>query len=186
MPKAILPTRNEKMFAGEFTYTLTGVQMGHDGIKNLVHWIPFAQNDWKLFQSGSGHKLDFVHDSVTSRVKARQESTNAALHTSIIRARVALPKDFGSFVAVRMLSFRGASSPTLYNFKLIKNGVAETALNLIPTAASTYELKELVPVNAYFPDEFVVFEITLTTAAINVFGDVSDIEVEYKTARGNV
>ena len=130
MPKAILPFRTEEIFAGFFHYTLTDVFYGHDGISGLKHFVPFAQSEWHHFTT-QGHQLTHVHDSVTSRISARIESVQAAARTSIIRKRVILPTDFGSWVAsgLRFIVFRGASAPVSFNVSLFKDGVVDPGIS---------------------------------------------------------
>ena len=190
MPKALRPFRHEEIFSGEFVWLLTQVEMGHDGFKNLIHFVPLAQNDWQLFQSGSGHILTNEFDPATSRDLARQTATVAAARTSFLRKRIILPQDFGQFDtgAIVFITRRSASAPTSYQATLLKGGVADPGINGVNVQAATtaFELKTLTPTATYFPGDLVTLELECITGGNLQFNEIGDLEIQYRTARGNV
>ena len=69
------------------------------------------------------------------------------------------------------------------------NGTPDPGVNGVDvqaTAALTFELFTLTPTATYFPGDFVTLELECETDANAEFNEVADIEIEYKTARGNV
>lgn len=192
MPKAILPTRNEEIFGGFFHYTLTDVFYGHDGIENLKHFVPFAQNEWHLFQAGTSHQFFSIFDDVTSRIMARQEAlVAAASRLSTIRKRIILPTDFGSFVVdgLRVIADSSVAQPDAYTISLVKSGTVDpgvSAASILVAAGGTPQLFELTPTAIYSPGDFVTLEIKMTSSGAGDFGEIGDIELEYLNKRGNV
>ncbi len=190
MPKGLRPFRHEEIFSGEFLWLLTQVEMGHDGFKNLQHFVPLPQSEWALEQTVGTPTLTFPFDAVTSRVTSRITAVGAT-DQGKIRKRFILPNDFGSFPAGALvfLTRRSASAPTSFNLSLLTGGRADSAgsaVDFLATAGLTYELKTLSPADSYFPGDFLTLEIDSLFSGAGQFNEVVDIELLYTTARGNV
>ena len=192
MPNALRPVRHEEIQAGEFVWVATGVELGHDGFKNLLYNVIFAQGGWTLFQSVVHHQLVEVFDTVTSRISARQEALDSvASVTSTIRKRILLPPDFGFFPAVALKLITKVSDPVpdAYTISIVKNGVVDpgvSAVSIKPVLGDTFEFFEFSPTGEYFPGDLVTLEVKLETSLATHFGEIADVELEFKTARGNV
>lgn len=190
MPDGLYPFRNEKINNGQTVYILTGVEYGHDGIKNLQHFVPFAQNEWELEQTAGTPTLTRPFDAATSRITARITDVGGT-DQGKIRKRFILPSDFGSFPtgSLVLMSRRSASAPTHFKATLLKGGVADPGVSGAAIQASvglTYELKTLTPTATYFPGDFVTLELDSLTSVAAQFNEVADLELLYTTGRGNV
>ena len=190
MPPALRPFRHEEINNGEVVYLLTDVEYGHDGIKNLQHYVPFAQNEWFLEQTVGTPTLTFPFDSATSRITSRITSTGVT-DQGKIRKRFILPQDFGNFPTGGLVFVvkRSASAPTSFKVTLLKGGSPDSVVNAVnvqATAGLTFELKTLSPGDTYFPGDFLTLEFDSLFNAASQFNEVVDIEILYITARGNV
>lgn len=190
--KALRPIRHEEIQAGEFVYLLTDVEYGHDGIKNLRHYIPFEQTQWHFYQAVSGHVMDTVFDTVPHRLTTRVTAVNGGVRLSKIRKTFILPDDFGRFPTDALIFKvrRSVSSPTIFLATLYHGSAIDPAINgvtIFPTVATPdYELKLLTPADAYYAGDFATLELDVATNATGQWLEISDIELAYKTARGNI
>jgi hypothetical protein len=190
--KALRPIRHEEIQAGEFVYLLTDVQFGHDGIKNLRHYIPLEQTQWHFYQAVSGHVMDTVFDAVPHRLTTRVTAVNGGAKQSKIRKTFILPDDFGRFPADALIFKvrRSAATPVSFLATLYHGSVTDPAINgisIFPTIATPdYELKLLTPSHTYYPGDFATLELESNTNATGQWLEISDIELAYKTARGNI
>lgn len=190
--KALRPIRHEEIQAGEFEWLLTDVEMGHDGFKNLRHYAPFDQTNWHFYQAGPGHMFEVVYDTVPNRLCARVTSVNGGNRQSKIRKRILLPDDFGYFPvdALVFKTRRASGGPLSFNAYLYNGMATDPSVNGVDVKPAVitpwYEMKLLTPTGFYFPGDFLTLELELNTVAVGHWCEIADIELAYKTARGNI
>lgn len=192
MAKAFRPIRHEEIQAGEFVFLSTEVEFGHDGIKNLRHYIPFEQTQWHFYQAASGHTMDTIFDTVPHRLATRITAVNGGIRQSKIRKTFIIPDDFGYFPSDALIFKvrRSVSSPSIFLATLYHGSATDSAINgvtIFPTVATPdYQLKLLTPADTYYAGDFATLEIDAATNTTGQWLEISDIEFAYKTARGNI
>lgn len=190
MPPARLPNRHEEIQNGEFVFLQHGVEYGDDGVKNLKHFVPMAQNEWHHFLSATHHRLVRVHETVTSRIMTRMIACEGGAKTSKMMRRILLPKDFGSFpVSGLSVISRRSSNVTSFSVTLWKSGVADLTIDnisIFPISENTFEAFSFTPAASYSPGDFASIEIKIQTSGRGAWAEVGDISLAYVTARGNV
>lgn len=180
---------DSEISAGGFKFITSGVWFWHDGFKNLRHYVPFAQNDWALEDTGGTSALDYPFDSGTGRISARITPTAFATHK--IRKRILLPRDFGAFaptLPITIVTRRSAAvtsvKASLFNAATVDPGV--NGVDVSPAVSATWETFTLTPSGAYFPGDLVTFQIEYVAAANGRTVEAADLTLSYKTNRGNV
>ena len=189
MPKANRPIRHEEIQAGEFVWLATDVDYGDDGIRGLKHFIALPQGGWHFQQDDFGHILQHVFDTAASRLCWRQASVSSGAKRSYMRGGFILPADFGSFISVTFKTRRSVVAATSYLMSLLFDGAADPTaadVDVLPVASGDYYIWQVVPSGTYSPGDFCVLQFDLLTSAADVWAEVSDIELAYRTARGNI
>lgn len=181
--------RDDEISAGGFRFIISDVWFWHDGFKNLRHYVPFAQNDWAKEDASGVSILSFPFDSGTGRIAG--EINPATFGTHKIRKRIILPRDFGAFAPtqpITLITKRSAAVTSLvaslYNAATVDPGV--NAVDVSPSVSATWETFTLTPSGAYNPGDFITFEIVYVAAANGRTVDIADLQLSYKTNRGNV
>lgn len=181
--------REDEIALGGFRFTSTDVWLWHDGIKNLRHYVPLAQNDWQKEDAAGASALDFPFDAGTGRISARV--TPSAFGTHNLRKRIILPRDFGIFAATSPITIVTRRSNTntslkayLYNGTTVDAGINGVSVN--PSVAATWETFTLTPSGTYNAGDFVTFQVEYVAAANGRTVEVADLAMSYKTNRGNI
>jgi hypothetical protein len=181
--------RCDEIAKGGFHFTSSDVFVWHDGIKNLRHFVPFAQNDWAKHDDSGASTLSFPFDSGTGRISAELNPSSAGVHK--IRKRILLPRDFGAFaptvpmeIVVQRSGAVTAIKATLWLGATADPGINGVAID--PAVASTWESFILIPTGSYNPGDFVTFEVEYDASTNGVTVDIADLSFAYKTNRGNI
>lgn len=189
MPNAGRGVKDDELSAGGWRFLASDVWIWHDGFKNLRHYIPFAQNDWTLNDGSGSSALDFPFDSGTGRVPVRITPVVAGVHK--IYKRILVPRDFGIQAPSQPMSIvtRRSSTDTylkayLYNATTVDPGV--NGVSIDPAVSATWESFALVPTGAYNPGDWMTLLVEYSAAAAGRTVEVADLQIGYKTNRGNV
>lgn len=181
--------REDEIAAGGFKFTTTDVYYWHDGIKNLRHQVPFAQNDWAKEDASGTSAMDFPFDSGTGRISARVTPSVAGTHN--LRKRIILPRDFGTFAPTTPISVvmkRSAANTSLKAY-LFNGATVDPGINGVsvdPSVSATWETFQLTPTGTYVPENFLTFVIEYVCALATRTVEVADLQLGYKTNRGNI
>lgn len=191
MPNAILMHMDDHFGSGQLVFKNNNVEYGDDGIKGLIDYVPMAQGDWDSFDASPHHEYDKRYDSGTSRVMAHIEAVMAGTsQTSYIRKRVLLPRNFGSIPTdgLRVITYRNGAITSL-KAKLLFFGSADAAVNGVsikPVSDVTFEQFLMSPSGLYAPGDFLTIEVELVADTAGQYARIADLELIYRTARGNI
>lgn len=189
MPDAVLMHKDDQLGSGQTVFKNTGVEWGDDGVKGLVHYVPHGQGDWHIFDNFANHEHSKDYDSGTSRINERVEAMVTGSTSSNLRKRLLLPKDFGSFVgdAIKIIVYRSGTismAASLYTAGAADAGVS--FVDITPASNVTYEQFLLTPTGVYMPGDFMTLEIAVSTDTAGEYALICDLEVVYRTKRGNI
>lgn len=180
--------REDELAAGGWKFLISDVWFWHDGFKNLRHYVPFAQNDWAKVDSSGDSALDLPFDSGTGRVSARLSPVATGTHW--LYKRIILPRDFGIFAPSSPMSIvtkRSAVDTSLkaylYNAATVDPGV--NGVTIDPAVSATWEAFQLTPTGTYNPGDMITFGVEYVSAAVGRTVEVADLQMGYKTNRGN-
>lgn len=190
MPNALLMHKDDKLGSGQTIFVNTGVEYGDDGIKGLLHYVPLAQGDWELYAEGSHHEHSKVYDDATSRLLEHVEAVQSGTLSSFLRKRIVLPRDLGAFPddCLRIITYRSGSIQAL-KARFHRAGGTDTAINgvsISPASDTTYEQFLMRPVTFYMPGDFVTLEVEFQSDTAGEFIRIGDVELLYKSGRGNI
>lgn len=178
--------RREVAAKGYFEFRKTGVQFGHDGVKNLRQRLPVPQSAWAGEQVSGTHTFAYSFDSSTSRTPATVTCTGVGVYK--LRLRLQLPPDFGSFVANGLTVITQRSAPLTYmRATLLMAGVADTAIDghtVEPSSSGVWQAFQFTPAGTYARANWVTVQIEMSTDTIGDIVYISDLSLEYVTARG--
>jgi hypothetical protein len=188
MPDALRQVLCEELAGGFFKFLDTGVEIGSNGITGLVGHIPML-DPWAINQTGAGHGLTTEYDGLPLQYLTRVTALLAGAQSSRIFRRIILPHDFGSFPANAIslaVYANDITGPTL-TFSLLQDGFADLdAVDILPPAASTYYLNQLTPTWSYLPGDELILQIDYASDEAAQTFDITDLHIDYVSARGNV
>lgn len=182
--------REDWSCSGFFGWSSTGVKMCDNGFHGLKHYITFDQGAWiKQDEAGAGGTLTQTFDTGTYRV-TDSLTTSGAAYVAMYR-RFRLPRDFGSWSNITLMSSRNASADFIFLQATLYKGVsADAGLNgvtIAPSTTDTWQQFTLTPTGlTYNPGDFLTLKIILGGGDVGVQSFVADIAPAYYTARGNV
>lgn len=179
--------RREVAAKGYFEFRKTGVQYGHDGVKNLRYRLAVPQSAWTTEQTSGTHTFSYTHDGSTSRLPLTIECTGVGVAKA--RLRLQLPPDFGSFVSsgVTIITKRSAAITHL-KLTLLKSGSADATINgssISPSSSGVWQAFQFTPGGSYARADWVTIQVE---ASLDTIGDIvyiADLSLEYITARGH-
>lgn len=181
-------TRQDVTAKGAFIFRKTGVEYGHDGIKNLRRRIELPSRFLTEFISGSSVGEGYNLDGGTSRVPLKFTSGGVA----VIRAyqRFQLPPDFGAFdeQAIDLYAKRSAAITRL-EATLLKAGVADAGVNAVsvsPSGSGVWEFFQLTPTGSYAPRDWLTLQLELELdSTVGTTVELADVGSEYVSGRGH-
>lgn len=188
MPDLLYHIRADWAAAGFFGFKRTDVKYAHNGIQKLKHYVPQSQQDWAEFTTSGVHTFGYNYDGGTSRVSKR--ITCVGVGVALLRKRIQLPRDFGSFVAsgFSIVTMRSAAITHL-QVTLMKGGASDSTINgtsISPSLSTVWETFNLSPGSTYSPGDWVTVQISASLDTIGDIVDIADLSMLYLNARGNV
>lgn len=172
---------------GQYAFNLTGVEYGHDGIKNLRYNYQIPQLQWAVIADSGSFTSQYTYDISNSRVPLRLTCT--ATGTVKAYTRFQLNRDHGATVAssLGIVTYRNQAITSL-SLSLESNGVADSIVsgsNIMPSVAATWEAFTFTP-DTYQPSAWVTLTVAFVADTIGDYVQIGDMSWFYVTQRGNV
>lgn len=179
---------------GHTRYHRTSVEYGHDGIKNLTHYVPLPQNGF-LFTAGVGSPSGaYRFDGGDGRTPLRSTGHASASEAHLYQ-RFQLPTDFGTWPTdpFEISVYRSDNLASAINVSWIgPTGDVDAGMSSVtirPASAGVWQRFSIpAPSGAYARGAFATLRVIVVfdAAAGSSFVEVADWCMRYKSARGNV
>lgn len=179
--------KKDRLQSGEFRYMLTGVEYGHDGIKNLKYYVPdFVHANLFGFAVTGSWTFDRRYDDTERRAPFRATCTGTGV--AKIHLRFRLPQEFGSFPTAALELAVNKSGGTINHVQAtLRRGVtADATINAsdIEPVGAGWEYFALTPGTAYGRCDWMSLEISIDAVAGEDV-EFSDLSLAFMSGRGN-
>lgn len=176
--------RHSEDYSGHFIFTLSDVEYGHDGIKNLSHLIPMPE---PVIHAISGTWV-FTNSRDATDWRAPKQLECSVDGQAELIWRLRLPLDFGAFFDDCLefeTSINGSPTVTAYLYHAATADATISALDVTPASPDVWERSALLPGDTYLRGEWVTLRLTVDAVA-GERAAFSDASFGYLSGAGNV
>lgn len=175
---------------GFFKFRRTGVQYGHDGVKNLVYELPVSLADLTLYVTSGAATMARRNDATEYR--APQEITASSTAAGRLVLRFKLPPDFQSFptAAIQLSTERGSTTDSMTLTATLRKGATVDATinaqSIKPVGEGAWEIFSLTPGTAWNNGDWLSLVIDFDALPTGESFQVSDVSIAFVCGVGNI